>query len=50
MKTEIYYFDENDKLIDDKDKAVKIIIREIDDDGEIINETLMFKKGYLADK
>lgn len=37
-KEEIYYFDKDDNSCE-AGKAVKIIIRELDDNGELANET-----------
>lgn len=35
---EIYYFDENGNAVD-KDKAVKCVVREVENDGTLVNET-----------
>ena len=37
MKSEIIYFDENDKIVE-KDKAVKAVIRELDENGNLVRE------------
>lgn len=36
-KSEIYYFDDNDKMVD-KEKATKAIIRELDENGNLVRE------------
>jgi hypothetical protein len=41
--TEIYYFDSKGRPVDDPDKAVMIKIRELNEKGELVNETTMFK-------
>lgn len=38
VRSEIYYFDADDNCVD-KSKAVKAIIRELDDKGNLIQET-----------
>lgn len=38
IRSEIFYFDENGKSVD-KVHAVKAIVREYDENGELINET-----------
>ncbi|MCI9092721.1 MAG: hypothetical protein HFF36_02885 [Coprobacillus sp.] len=42
-KEEIFYFDANDKMLPNKDGAVKIIINEYDEDGELEQSTTLFK-------
>lgn len=37
MKSEIIYFDENDKIVE-KDKAVRAVIREVDENGNLVRE------------
>lgn len=49
VKEKIFYFDEKNNLIKDSDNAVKIIIREEDDDGEIIKETVLLKNKKEGD-
>jgi len=45
-ETEIYYLDDDDEIVE-KSKATKVNIRELDGDGNLINETFMLltKKG-----
>lgn len=37
MKSEIIYFDENDKIVT-KEKAVRAVIRELDENGNLVRE------------
>ncbi len=37
MKSEIIYFDENGKIVE-KDKAVRAVIRELDENGNLVRE------------
>jgi hypothetical protein len=39
MRIETYYFDENGTPTDDKSKAVTVIIRELDESGNLVKET-----------
>ena len=38
-RSEIYWFDEKGNIVEDSEKAVRGVIRELDDDGNIIQET-----------
>ena len=40
-----YYLDENDNLVS-SDKAIKIICQELDENGNIVNETYSYTKNY----
>lgn len=42
--SEIYYFDDKGRAID-KSNATKLIIRELLDNGTLVNETRMNKRG-----
>ena len=37
-KSEVYYFDKDGKMVDSVDKAYKCIVRELDENGELVNE------------
>lgn len=39
MLEEIYYFNDNDETVP-KEEATRAIIRELDDDGDLIQETI----------
>lgn len=41
-REEIYYFDQDGNSCE-AEKAVKVIIRELDENGELVNETTLFK-------
>ena len=41
-REEIYYFDKDGNSCE-AEKAVKVIIRELDENGELVNETTLFK-------
>lgn len=43
-KEKIFYFDEEDNLIKNSDNVVKIIIQEEDENGNLVRETVLFKK------
>lgn len=42
--SEIYYFDDKGKAVD-KSNATKVVIRELLDDGTLVSETRMNKRG-----
>lgn len=41
MKKEVIFFDSNGNITDEKSKAVKVVIRELDDNGNLVNETFL---------
>lgn len=40
MKSDIFYFDDEDKMVD-KEKATHAIVREYDDNGNLVHETFV---------
>lgn len=42
MKEELIWFDEDDNIVESADDAVKGVIKEFDDDGNLIQETWLF--------
>ncbi len=42
-KTEVYYFDKDGKMVDNVDDAYRCIARELDENGELVNEVF----GYV---
>lgn len=43
MEREIIFFDERGGITEDKEKATSAVIRELDEDGNLINETFLRK-------
>lgn len=41
-KEEVFWFDEDENIIEDPEKAVKGVVRELDEDGNLIQETWLF--------
>lgn len=39
MSTEVYYFDENGRKVTDEKLAKRVMIRELDENGNLVNET-----------
>lgn len=37
-KSEVYYFDKDGNMVDSVDKAYECIVRELDENGELVNE------------
>lgn len=45
-RSEIYWFDADGNIVEDSEKAVRGVIRELDEDGNLIRETwLMPDRG-----
>lgn len=42
-KSEVYYFDKDGKMVDNIDEAYRFIARELDENGELVNEVF----GYV---
>ena len=42
-KSEVYYFDKDGNMVDSVDKAYECIVRELDENGELVNEVF----GYV---
>lgn len=45
MKEEIIWFDKDDNIVESSDDAVKGVIRELDEHGDIVQETWLFPEG-----
>lgn len=41
-REEVYYFDKNDQPCG-PDDAVRMVVRELDQNGELVNETTLFR-------
>lgn len=50
MDREIIFFNKEGEIIDDKEKAESAVIRELDENGNLVNETFLRKETVEEDK